>query len=82
MQTHRRRSGKNSLILTALLLAAVVLIPLAQDRSGFGKPVRSMEVIVQAEDVAAAVAFLASDDAAFVTGAILAVDGGALAKGR
>jgi NAD(P)-dependent dehydrogenase (short-subunit alcohol dehydrogenase family) len=32
----------------------------------------------QAEDIAAAVAYLASDDAAFVTGAILDVDGGML----
>ncbi len=34
------------------------------------------------EEVAAAVAFLASEDASFITGAILAVDGGSLAKGR
>ena len=32
------------------------------------------------EDIAAAVAFLASDDARFVTGAALAVDGGRLAR--
>jgi len=31
-------------------------------------------------DIAAAAAFLASDDAAFITGAALAVDGGRLAK--
>lgn len=40
------------------------------DRSDVGVP----------EDIAAAVAFLASDDARFVTGACLTVDGGRLAK--
>ena len=34
------------------------------------------------EEVAAAIAFWASDEASFVTGAVLAVDGGSLAKGR
>jgi NAD(P)-dependent dehydrogenase (short-subunit alcohol dehydrogenase family) len=40
------------------------------DKRDVGKP----------EDIAAAVAFLASDDAAFITGTTLAVDGGRLAK--
>lgn len=40
------------------------------DRAAVGRP----------EDLAAATAFLASDDASFVTGAALAVDGGRLAR--
>jgi NAD(P)-dependent dehydrogenase (short-subunit alcohol dehydrogenase family) len=40
------------------------------DKADVGRP----------EDIAAACAFLASDDAAFITGAALAVDGGRLAK--
>jgi NAD(P)-dependent dehydrogenase (short-subunit alcohol dehydrogenase family) len=40
------------------------------DRADVGQP----------RDIAAAAAFLASDDAAFVTGAALNVDGGRLAR--
>jgi meso-butanediol dehydrogenase/(S,S)-butanediol dehydrogenase/diacetyl reductase len=32
--------------------------------------------VARAEEVAAAIAFLASDDAAYITGAMLVVDGG------
>jgi NAD(P)-dependent dehydrogenase (short-subunit alcohol dehydrogenase family) len=45
-----------------------------------GAEVIAPEDVGKPEDIAAAVAFLASDDARFVTGAALAVDGGRLAK--
>lgn len=45
------------------------LVQQAIDRTPLGR-------VGEAEDMAAAVAFLASDDAAFVTGQVLAVDGG------
>ena len=40
-----------------------------------------MKRIGEPEDVARAVAFLASDEAAWITGETLAVDGGTLATG-
>jgi 3-oxoacyl-[acyl-carrier protein] reductase len=45
-----------------------------------GTPMTPIARYGQAEDVAQAVAFLASEDASFITGAVLPVDGGMLAR--
>lgn len=46
-----------------------------------GTPLYPLDPIGEPEDIAAAVAFLSSNDAAWVTGITLAVDGGLLASG-
>ena len=43
--------------------------------------VQILPTVGEPDDIAAAVAFLASDDAKFITGTTLAVEGGAIAKG-
>ena len=47
---------------------------------GFVKREVPMRRLGRPEEIAAAVAFLASDDASFITGVALPVDGGFLAK--
>ncbi len=66
----------------------VVLTPLTQDWLSDEKARADaiawhpMGRIGTADEIAAAIAFLASDEASFITGAVLAVDGGYLAAGR
>jgi NAD(P)-dependent dehydrogenase (short-subunit alcohol dehydrogenase family) len=65
---------------TALLRRAMAMAPDAQgflDMLVAGHPIGR---IGRAEEIAAAVAFLASDEASFITGAILPVDGGYTAR--
>lgn len=56
--------------------------PVGSESDGGPERVVPLGRLGDPEDVAAAVAFLASDDAAYVTGASLAVDGGLLAQLR
>jgi len=60
------------------IIQGIVDSPQALERVSARHP---MGRIGRAEEVAATVAFLASDEASFITGAILAVDGGYLAAG-
>jgi len=61
------------------IIQGIIDDPEKLKRTGARHP---MGRIGTAEEVAAAVAFLASDEASFITGAILPVDGGYLAAGR
>src|SRR5215213_3854720 len=72
--------GKDKGIRVNVVLPGAIDTPMLWDnpnvKSGAEKVDRSM--VGRPEDIAAAIAFLASDDAAFVTGTALRVDGGRL----
>ena len=72
--------GKAKGIRVNVVLPGAIDTPMLWDnpnvKSGAEKVDRSM--VGKPEDIAAAIAFLASDDAAFVTGTALRVDGGRL----
>jgi NAD(P)-dependent dehydrogenase (short-subunit alcohol dehydrogenase family) len=74
--------GKPKGIRANVILPGAVDTPMLWENPNLksGAEVLSPEDVGKPEDIAAAVAFLAADEAAFVTGAALAVDGGRLAK--
>lgn len=74
--------GKPKGIRSNAILPGAIDTPMLWDNPNLksGAEVIQPSDVGRPEDVAAAVAFLASDDAAFITGAALAVDGGRLAK--
>jgi NAD(P)-dependent dehydrogenase (short-subunit alcohol dehydrogenase family) len=74
--------GKPFGIRANAILPGAVETTMLRDNPNLASGVERLEEqdVGRPEDIAAAVAFLASDDAAFVTGATLAVDGGRLAQ--
>lgn len=63
----------------AVETAALAGLP-QEAREGYAAQI-PMKRLAQPSDIAAAVAFLLSDDASFITGAILPVDGGTISRG-
>lgn len=74
--------GKAQGIRANAVLPGAVDTPMLWDNPNLksGAETVSSQDVGKPEDIAAAIAFLASDDARFITGAALAVDGGRLAR--
>lgn len=74
--------GRDRRIRANALLPGAIDTPMLWENPNLksGAEVLDRRDVGQPADVAAAVAFLASDDARFITGAALAIDGGRLAK--
>lgn len=74
--------GRDKHIRANAILPGAIDTPMLWDNPNLKSGVETLDPkdVGKPEDIAAAAAFLASDDAKFITGAALAVDGGRLAK--